>query len=187
MKKESSIFSATFWRNALGQIRHTKTLAGAGLLSAIGIALKAFTIPLTPVTRISFVFVCLGIGGYLFGPFVAGFIAVVVDLIGFFISPTGGPYMPIFTLIAFLGGFIYGCFLYQKPLKIYRTFCAQLTYTLIINFILNPFFLNLYYGKGFWVLFVARIPTNLIMLPLGTFLLYFLQKALQNKNLSTAH
>lgn len=181
MKKQSSIFSSAFWRSALKEIRQTKTLAGAGLLSAIGIALKFLTIPLTPVTRISFVFVCLGVGGYLFGPFVAGFIAIVVDLIGFFVSPTGGPYMPVFTLIAFLGGFIYGCFLYKQPLQIWRTFFAQLTYTLIINFFLNPLFLNFYYGKGFWVLFVARIPTNLIMLPLGTFLLYFLQKSLQNK------
>lgn len=171
--------NSSFWRSALHQLRHTKTLAISGLLCAIGIVLKALTISLTQLLRISLVFLSSAIGGFIYGPFVAGLIGIIIDLVGFFISSSGGAYSPAFTFVAFVGGFIYGCWLYKKPVKLWRTFCAHLTHTIVISFLLNPFFLSLFYGNKFWGLVLVRIPINLIILPLGTFLIFSLQKALQ--------
>lgn len=177
MEKKPSIFK--IWICSFSELRKTRVLAGSGLLSAIGIALKVLTIPLSTISRISFVFLSTAIGGYLYGPFIAGFIGIVIDFLGFFFSSGGGAYSPAFTLVAFIGGFIYGCWLYRQPTTLWRTFCAHLCHTILVSFLLNPLILSLLYGNGFWALVLVRIPVNLIMLPLGTFLIYSLQKALQ--------
>lgn len=178
MQKIKKTAFCAYWRNATGQMRQVRSLAGAGLLAALSIVLKMVVIPLTQVLRISFAFLGMALGGYLYGPVIAGFIGLVADTLGFLLGPQTGPYMPAFGLVAFIGGFIYGCWLYRRPVRLWRAFCAHATHTLVVSFMLNPVLLWWMYGKAFWPLVAARLPLNAVMLPLGSLLIYLLQNAL---------
>lgn len=187
MQKTKRTHFAAYWKDATTQLKRVRTLAGAGLLAALGTVLKVFVVPLSQVLRISFAFLGLALGGYLYGPVVAGLIGFVVDLLGFLVGPPMGPYVPAFGLVAFVGGFIYGCWLYRKPVQLWRAFAAHATHTVVISFLLNPLLLRWMYGNAFWGLVVARIPLNAIMLPLGTALIYLLQKVLARQTALVPH
>lgn len=87
-------------------------------------------------------------------------------------------FSPGFTLNEFLLGFLYGCWLYKKPVSLWRTFCACLSAVLVINLVLTPLWLNIMYGNAF-VISGMRLIKNAVKLPLDTALLYFLLKAVE--------
>ena len=178
MQKNSS--PLPYWKTAASELRHTRSLAGSGLLAAVGIALKALFIPLGPTLRISFSFLATGLSGFLYGPLVAGFTGLVVDIIGYLYNP-GGPYFFGFTFNAFLSGFIYGLWLYRKPVSLGRTVGAIVTNNLLVHIILNSLWLKILYEKAWLVLVWSRIPKNLIMLPIEVALLYFLLKLVEKQ------
>ena len=99
------------------------------------------------------------------------------DVAGYFLRPNGG-FFPGFTLNEFLLGFLYGCWLYKKPVSLWRTFCACLSAVLVINLVLTPLWLNIMYGNAF-VISGMRLIKNAVKLPLDTALLYFLLKAVE--------
>ena len=102
---------------------------------------------------------------------------IVTDVAGYFLRPNGG-FFPGFTLNEFLLGFLYGCWLYKKPVSLWRTFCACLSAVLVINLVLTPLWLNIMYGNAF-VISGMRLIKNAVKLPLDTALLYFLLKAVE--------
>ena len=108
----------------------------------------------------------LGVGG-----------GIVTDVAGYFLRPNGG-FFPGFALNEFLLGFLYGCWLYKKPVSLWRTFCACLSAVLVINLVLTPLWLNIMYGNAF-VISGMRLIKNAVKLPLDTALLYFLLKAVE--------
>ncbi len=167
-----------FWLGAAGQIKKLRSLTGAGILAAVGTVLKFVSVPVGELLRISFTFLTTAIAGFMYGPLVAGMAAVVVDILGFLIRPTGA-YFIGFTVSAFADGIIYGCWLWNRPVKLWRTLCACATSTVIISFLLNPMWLQLMYGKAFLAVIAARIPTNLVLLPINTAMLFFLLKVLE--------
>lgn len=99
---------------------------------------------------------------------------IVTDIIGYFLRPNGG-FFPGFTLNEFLLGFLYGCWLYKKPVSLWRTFCACLSAVLLINLLLTPLWMRLMYGNSF-VLTGLRLVKNAVKLPLDTALLYCVLK-----------
>ena len=102
---------------------------------------------------------------------------IVTDVAGYFLRPNGG-FFPGFTLNEFLLGFLYGCWLYKKPVSLWRTFFACLSAVLVINLVLTPLWLNIMYGNAF-VISGMRLIKNAVKLPLDTALLYFLLKAVE--------
>lgn len=162
---------------AANEVRCTKSLAGQGLLAALGLVLNQFTIMVSQLLEIGFSFLAAGAGGFLYGPWLAGLAGVVMDILGYFLRPNGGFFIG-FTLNEFLLGFLYGCWLYKKPVSLLRTFCACATVVVVINFFFTPLWLNIMYGQAF-VLSGLRLIKNLIKLPLDTALLYGLLKAMQ--------
>ena len=102
---------------------------------------------------------------------------IAADTLGYFLRPNG-TYFPGWTLNEFLLGFLYGCWLYKKPVTLWRTFAACLSAVLLINLCLTPLWLHLVYGNAF-VITGLRLVKNLIKLPIDTLLLYTLLKALQ--------
>ena len=84
-----------------------------GLLIGAKVILTRFFSITTPIARIGIGFLPIAIGGILFGPIYAGFAAVIGDLLGSMLFPSG-PFFPGFTLSAFISGLVYGCFFYKR-------------------------------------------------------------------------
>lgn len=165
----------TYWQSAVGELKRVRSLTGASLLAALGIALKSATITFTTNLRMGFSFLAVALSGYLYGPVVAGLAGSVVDMIGFFLLPSsGGPYFFGFTLNAFLSGFLYGLWLHKKKMSLLRVFAACLTSTILFSFLLNPLWLHIMYGDTWLAFVVPRIAKSIVSLPLDTTLLFFL-------------
>ena len=163
--------------DAAREVRCTASLAGAAMLAALSLVLNQFTIAVSQFLEIGFSFLAAGTCAFLYGPWLAGLMGIVTDVAGYFLRPNGG-FFPGFTLNEFLLGFLYGCWLYKKPVSLWRTFCACLSAVLVINLVLTPLWLNIMYGNAF-VISGMRLIKNAVKLPLDTALLYFLLKAVE--------
>ena len=71
-------------------------------------------------------------------------------------------------------GMIYGLFLYRKEISWQRVAAAHFVRTVVVSFLLNPLWLSLLYGYGFWAVITARFVKTVIMFPIETALLYFI-------------
>lgn len=143
----------------------TKKLAYIGIFIAIGIVFSRFLTIQTATLKVGFGFIPEMLASSLFGPLAGGFINGMVDLIGAIVFPKGGSYFPGFTLSAFLGGAIYGIFLYKKEINIKNILIPTIIVTVLINLGLNTLWLTILTGKGFLVLLPARILKELVMVP----------------------
>ena len=172
--------SVPFWRAAAAELKKIRSLAGGGLLAAVGVALEAAQIVISKLLQIGFSFLATALSGYLYGPLVAGLSAMVIDVLGFMLRPTG-PFFFGFILNAFLTGFLYGLFFYRRRVTLWRTLAAEASVMLVVSFLLNPIWLHMMYGQAWLPLILLRIPKNAVMLPVNTALLYALLR-LTEKN-----
>ena len=101
-----------------------------------------------------------------------------MDLVKFMIKPDGG-FMPGFTLNAMLAAFIYGMFLYKRPLSLPRMLAAKLVVAVLVNTILGTYWLSLLNGKGYLVILPARAIKNLIQWPVDSIIFYTVAKTLE--------
>ena len=108
-----------------------KTLTGAAMLVALYTILSIFTLKLSTTWEIGFAWIALAVCGMLYGPLVGGVAGAVGDTLGFIVSPNGG-FFPGFTLSAFIMGFLYGLFLYGKPVSLKRILSAELVVIVIV-------------------------------------------------------
>lgn len=155
------------------ELKNVRNLVIAGLLMTIGIILHFFTIPITPVMRISIVFLALAAISMLFGPVVGGMCGGLSDVINYLIIPNG-PYFPGFTVSGILGGLIYGIALYNKRITVVRCSIVVTIVSIIVDILLNTFWLYLLYGKAFYALLPLRATTNLVQIPIKVVMMYFL-------------
>ena len=84
-----------------------KKLISISLLVALSIIAKRFLGYNDKIISVSFGFVPIAMAGMLFGPLGGVMAAVIADLIGALLFPTG-PFNPGFTLAAALTGLTYG-------------------------------------------------------------------------------
>lgn len=162
-----------FYLDSVHSLKKTQNLTFCGLMAALALVLKfVATIDLGPYVRIGFADIPNRIVDFLFGPVVGCFFSGMMDILKYIVKPNGA-YFFGFTFDAMLGGFIYGSFLYKKPVKIGRIFLAELCAKVIVNCFFNTLWISLLYGKGFLVLLPARIIKNAVMLPIDTLILYF--------------
>ena len=159
------------------KLRNTKTLTLAAMLTAIGIVLGFFKIPLSQIIEIRFGSLPLGVAGMSLGPGIAGIIGALIDVGGYLVKPTG-PFFPGFTVSGIVGGLIFGAILYKKELSIPRVTIAVLVHTFVVGIIMNTFWLDFMYIKaGFLNTLWVRLPKELAMIPINIVLLYFLLAA----------
>ncbi len=168
--------SGNIFKESLKELKSTRCLALTGLLIAVNVTLDllGFTIKIPPNLRIGFGFLCNAGIGMLFGPVVGMLAGACTDVLGYFAGNlTMGAYFPGYTLTAMLGGLIWGLWFYREKLSIPRAIGAKACINLFCNIGLNTFWLMATGGKAMGVLLAARVPKNLIMLPLEVVLLYF--------------
>lgn len=174
-----------FWKPAAGEFKKVKNITGAGVLGAMGLVLNQFTIVASPVMEIGFAFLATAISAYLYGPLLAGVAAMAMDILGFVLRPNGA-FSFGYTLNAFLGGFIYGCWLYKRPVHILRVLGACASTLFLFSFILNPIWNHLLYGSAFVLISQTRMIKNILILPINTFLLFGALKLVEKNRLHLA-
>ena len=177
LEKNPFVYLAGRLRAGLEEVHRLSSMVGTAMLAALHLVLNQFTFAVSQFLEIGFTFLATASAAYLYGPWLAGLMGIAADTLGYFLRPNG-TYFPGWTLNEFLLGFLYGCWLYKKPVTLWRTFAACLSAVLLINLCLTPLWLHLVYGNAF-VITGLRLVKNLIKLPIDTLLLYTLLKALQ--------
>ena len=171
MSKTPNIFV-----RSLRELKSTRCLALTALLIAMNIALDlmGLELRLPPDLKIGFGFLANAAVGMLFGPSVAMLAGVCTDLLGYFAGGfTMGGYFPGFTLTAIVAGLFWGLWMYPRRVSLWRAIGAKVCINLFCNICLNTLWLTLTGGKAMSVLLVARVPKNLLMLPIEIAVLYF--------------
>ncbi|MDD3225552.1 MAG: folate family ECF transporter S component, partial [Clostridium sp.] len=101
-----------------------------------------------------------------------GIMAAAADILGSVLFSSSGTYFPGFTLSAFVGGIIYGLFLYNKKINMLNIFLAVVLINVFVNMGLNTIWLTMLTGKGFMAIIIPRLIKNIIMIPIQTVLVY---------------
>lgn len=174
MKKLANLFIDSY-----KELNNTvPTITTIGMLGAISLVLGYFSIDLTSYIKIGFAPVANQMVYYLFGPTLGACYGFAIDMLKYFIKPTGS-WFPGFTLNAMLGGVIYGVILYKKPLSFRRVLFAKFVVVVFINILLSTLWLSMMYGKGFMALLPARAIKNLIMWPIDSMIFWSIAKAFE--------
>lgn len=140
-------------------------LAILGTLTGLAVLLSYIFAIQTPFVRITFGFLPIAIAGAFFGPWKAGLVGALDNLIGTAIIGTS-IFFPGFTVSDFLTGYIFGWFLYQKEVRFPYVCIPFLVVMVLIHLGLNTLWLVLYYDKAASAIFVSRLIKNLICFPM---------------------
>lgn len=132
-----------------------------GMFVAIGIILGRFSVGPT-IVKVGLGFIGTVLLAYEFGPFWGAIGAMTVDLLSSAIFGNQGGFFIGFTISAIVAAIIYGLFLYQQPLSIWRVVLSTLLVTLIVNIFLNTLWLTIMYRMNLYAALSARIVKELI-------------------------
>lgn len=164
-------------RDSFLECKNLKSLVTVGMLTALIVILGFFKVNIGQVVQLTFGFIAIGCIAQLYGPFLAALSAVIGDVLVSILHPTG-PYFVGFTIGAFIGGAIYGFFLYKQDVSFGRVFLATLLIGIIVNIFWNTFCVFLLYGFGFFAILPVRILKNAITIPFNSILLYGILKSM---------
>lgn len=181
-------FSAAYWRDAAGELKSTKMLVIAALLTALRIALKPFYIPLGgPQLTLPFSMLATALTGMVVGPVLAIPSAIVSDTLGYLLFPNGDYFLP-FILTEIASTVICALFLYRAKLSAVRVLLARFCICIFVNIFLQT---SIFAWQYMWLgnpegaknqilgmFTVARVFKNLSMFPLETVAVTLLLKLL---------
>ncbi len=170
MRKFKTLFIQSY-----KELKRVSCITLLAMLGAISIVLGYFALQPIEILKISFNFLPNEFVYYLFGPAVGIVYGAALDLLTFFVRPTG-PFFYGFTVSAILTGLWYGAVLYRRPLSFKRILAAKLIYTLTIHLLLNTYWLTQLYGYNFIAILPIRALKSALLLPVETMLLYSLIK-----------
>lgn len=153
---------------------NTKTLVLMSLLVAIQVVLSRFLSINAWNLKIGFAFAPVALSGILMGIGPTAIVAVVADLLGALLFPSG-MFFPGFTLTALLHGATYGLLLHKNPGPI-RVGIAVVIDQLVLGLMLNTLWISILYGSPYFGVMVTRIPQCLIMLPVEFVIITMLAK-----------
>ncbi|MBE5843076.1 MAG: folate family ECF transporter S component [Butyrivibrio sp.] len=176
VNKEQSV-SVNRWIGSLKEFQSLRTIVFCGMMAAIAVILGyVATIRIGQYIRIGFSGLPNQVVDYLFGPAIGAIFGAALDVIKWFLQPSGD-FFPGFTISAALGGIIYGFAFYKKNVSLPRVFVAQLIVKVFVNIGLNSLWLKMLYDQAILALLPGRILSNAIMLPIDTFITYAMLKA----------
>lgn len=148
------------------------------LLVAINIVLQKMQVG-PAYLKVGLGFIGLTLLGNYFGPVWGAVGAAISDLLMSAIFGVEGGFFPGFTLSAAIAAMIYGYFFYKKSLKIWRIVVATLLVTIIVNILLNTYWLHLLYGLNLKAAFVSRLLKEAIVPWAQMLIIYVVLNALQ--------
>jgi riboflavin transporter len=162
--------------------RSIKILVYCGIFIALSVILTRFASFRFAVAGVENVRVGLGpfpilLAGVMFGPLFGALVGILADVTGFFISPMGA-YMPHFTFVSAMYGFIPGLLMHlplissfglQKSFRI-RFISGVIASQFVTQWILLPWFLTLTFQIPWQVSLIPRYITAPIQVLLYIFL-----------------
>ena len=155
-----------------------RTITTASMFGAVSIVLGSLTLQAGDFLKVGFSTIANQMVYLLFGPAVGGCFGAALDVLKYFIKPTG-EFFPGWTLGAAAAGVLYGLFFYKKRLTFLRVLAAEFTVSVVCNMLLGTLWLDIMYGKGFFVLLRARVLKNLLMCPANALIFYSLVRAME--------
>lgn len=180
-------FCRGYWRDAAAEMKDTKMLVIAALLTALRIALKPFTIYLAPQLGISLAMLANALGAMIFGPVVGIPASIISDTVGFVIYPTGDYFLP-FMLTEIASCTIYALLLYRARLSALRVVISRFLICFLVNIVLQTLIFSwqyAYYGNPeaaknqvLGIFTVARVFKNLAFFPLESIVVALFLKLL---------
>ena len=177
MKQRTALFS-----DSARELKRVRTITLCGVFAALAFILESFSIQIGNTFKLGFSGLPNEFVDFLFGPVVGSIFAGTLDILKLIVKPGGG-WIPGLTLNAMLAGLIYGCFLYKKPIRLWRILAAKLIIALFINVVLGTFWLSQFYGNAMMAMLPARFIKNIVMWPLNSLVLYLLMKAFETAGL----
>lgn len=160
------------------ELKKVRNLVTAALLITIKLILDLFTIQFTQFLHLSFEFLASATIGLFFGPVVGAMCGGLSDIINYLLNPKG-TFFPGFTISAIVGGIIYGIGFYKKKVTFIRCLIVEIAIVVIVDLLLNTYWLSLLYGKGFFVLLPMRILKNIGMIPFNSIIMYYVLNAVK--------
>ena len=184
--EKTKIMSRDYWSLAVKNCTNTKMLAIAAVITALRIAVKAFTIPLLSTHLvIAFSRYFDVVGSFIYGPVLALFSGAISDTLGAIIFPLGDYFLP-YIIPEMLGSFIYALFLWnQKRITVTKVLLSRFTVNIICNILLNSIILkwqSVLFGweQAINLFNLLRIAKNLILFPLEGILMAIVISAVIN-------
>ncbi len=133
----------------------THRLVLAAMLVAVQVILSRFLSVNLWNLKVGFSFLPIALAGILLGPFGAGLVGLVSDVVGATLFPIGA-FFPGFSLTAFLIGFGYG-FCLQNGQGMRQIAAAVLFSEIVGTLILNTLWISLLYGAPFVSVLLPRL------------------------------
>ncbi|MGO3731804.1 MAG: folate family ECF transporter S component [Vagococcus sp.] len=152
----------------------TKSIALMGLLMGLQIILTRFLSIQTPLVRIGFTFIAVALMGLMFSPLIAGLGNALADFIGITLFPVTGGFFPGFSVSAFMTAAIYSVFFYKKEMTLKRIIIANVIVTLVVDLVMNTFWLYLMLGPGSLAGFPLRVLKSAVLLVIQVIGTYWL-------------
>lgn len=174
-------FSMRYWKIASMEASVLRNLVLISLFIAMAIVLEGIGTYFEFFGRKVYLsFLPISLAGMLFGPVVGLASGAIIDILGFFVFPSGYPFYFGYTLSAVLGAFTYAIFLYRSEVTLSRIFLAKFSVNLFINVGLGSLWmLNLGIGTGtYWGNVVLGLIKNGILLPIEVLLMVVLLRAM---------
>ena len=180
-------FSKAYWRDATAELKDTRMLVVAALLTALRIAMKPLAIPLAPQLSIQTAMLATALGAMIFGPVVAIPAAIISDTIGFILFPTGDYFLP-FILTEIASTVIYALCLYRCKVTPTRVMLARFFICLVVNIVLQQLIFAWWYvyigspekakNQILGIMGTARILKNLAFFPIESVVMTLFLRAL---------
>lgn len=152
-----------------------------GFLIALGVVLTRFASIRINIGGVEGIRIGLGtlpilIAGFGFGPFAGTLVGALTDIIGYLLSPMGGPYFPQFTLTTALRGTIAGLFTlspWPSSLKT-KIFLAVFISEIGLGLFLTPYFLHTIFEIPWKILLLPRLVAIPIQIAIYSYTIFLL-------------
>lgn len=147
----------------------------SGFMVALSVVLSKLVSINISFLRIGFGFLPIAVLAILYGPVIAAVAYGLADLMGAWLLPTG-TFFPGFTVSAVLTGLIFGWLLHRKEVTLVRALIASAFVCLVINLLLNTYWLTFIIGKGFKVLLASRTVKELVAIPVMAIIIVLIDR-----------
>ncbi len=174
LTNSKSLSKTNRWISSLNEFKILRNVVFCGMMAAVAIVLGLFTtINIGNYIRIGFSGLPNQVVDFLFGPAVGAIFGAALDILKWFVKPSGD-FFPGFTISAALGGIIYGFAFYKKPVSLKRIIVAETLVKVFVNICLNSIWLKMLYNQAIIAMLGGRVLKNVVMLPIDVFITFTL-------------
>ena len=175
MKK---IFTKEYWKSSIAVFYNVKSICMMGIFIALMTAVGGICSIASPKIfgrSISLIFLFWPLLGILFGPLGASAVALIVDILMFFIFPTGYPFYLGYTLAEMLVAFVSGLMFYKSKISVLKLILFEGFLDIIVHVGIESFFMNdimeWHLGKAYEAYVTQGLIKNLILWPIEVIIL----------------